>query len=465
MISRCHRLAKICVPAAPPKQRGPKRGAASRSARLEEKLDDLFALLGARQPDPNHNGGHISENDGMELEDGADSPSTNLLSTPSTGEDDPGDPSIVEAEDSLQRFREEMIVSAPFVHLPSGLTSVQVRQMYPFLWLNIMGVASRSTKRRKSLSFQARRMMIERVVAGGERSLDLLFGMLTFVNWVHLFPMDKQFASLVSQLVVALVYDLGLQMPPPERPSMFLPFQAAKLAHYSVGKERTIEEKRVVLGAFVITSMSVVSQTFKVADGLRWSPYLDEYLAHISDQSTVPHDRLLVKQVKMQLIVNQVRYSSWKISNKEIPIAWVNILQLQLDDIISNMSEIQSTPGNKAAVFGFYHYTTLLIPAALEAVDLLQTLDRIIYTFDQVKAVSVTQDAGGEDDHAISLGIKKFQGLREAWQNDLELQGKAQSAVEPPETINVTPVHFDTEPIDLYSFHMLPNTLDSIPWQ
>lgn len=69
--------------------------------------------------------------------------------------------------------------------------------------------------------------------------------------------MDKQFASLASQLVVSLVWDLGLQMPPPEHPPRFPPLPALAMTQQPVAKERTIEEQRVVLGAFVITSMCV----------------------------------------------------------------------------------------------------------------------------------------------------------------------------------------------------------------
>ena len=111
---RCHRLAKTCVTSAPAKQRGPKRGAASRSARLEEKLDDLLALLRDRQHDRGDNGSRGPGNDGMELDDGVNSPATSPLSTPSTKEDDAddaGEPSLTEADKSLQKFREEMIVS------------------------------------------------------------------------------------------------------------------------------------------------------------------------------------------------------------------------------------------------------------------------------------------------------------------------------------------------------------------
>jgi hypothetical protein len=63
------------------------------------------------------------------------------------------------------------------------MSSERLRQVYPFLWLAIMAVASRSVKARNALSLQTRRIMIERVVAAGERNLDLLLGILTFVNW------------------------------------------------------------------------------------------------------------------------------------------------------------------------------------------------------------------------------------------------------------------------------------------
>lgn len=63
------------------------------------------------------------------------------------------------------------------------MTSSQLRDTYPFLWLNIMSVAIPSVKMRTSLNDQAREIIVQRIVAGGERSLDLLLGILTYVNW------------------------------------------------------------------------------------------------------------------------------------------------------------------------------------------------------------------------------------------------------------------------------------------
>ncbi|RFU26476.1 hypothetical protein B7463_g9867, partial [Scytalidium lignicola] len=469
------------MPSASAKQRGPKRGTTSRTARLEEKLDDVVALLRGRQVPATPNQSD-NANTGFELDDGADSPPTSLVSTPSMDQDYPEGPSPVEADESFTRFREEMIASGfLLVHLAT----------YPFLWLNIMGVASKSIKTRNSLSLQTRCIIIERIVAGGERSLDLLYGVLTFVNWVHLFPMDKQFASLASQLAVSLVCDLGLQMPPPMHPPIFSPdINAAGRPRESFRKGRTVEEQRAVLGAFIITSM--LSQTFKSADGLRWSPHLDEYLVNISHHSTVPQDKVLVREVKMQLIVNQFRYSSWKINNAEIPMAWVDMLQLQLDEITSAMSRTSSTFGNESALLGFYYYTTLTIrewimvkssipknepdfkryeittardaswnlAAAKEAVDPLQIVDRIIHTFEQVKAAADTHSPSSEEDQALLLGIKKFQAFKSAWQRELAAQDKGKSPVQETEIPDGSQTPLLTDPLDSFSFYILPDILN-----
>lgn len=103
------------MPSAAAKQRGPKRGAASRSARLEKKLDSLVALLQTQQvaatPSQSDSANAGFDLDDGELDYGADSPSPSLVSTPSTDDDYPEGPSPVEADELLTRFREEMIVN------------------------------------------------------------------------------------------------------------------------------------------------------------------------------------------------------------------------------------------------------------------------------------------------------------------------------------------------------------------
>lgn len=58
-------------------------------------------------------------------------------------------------------------------------------------------------------------------------------------------------------------------------------------------------------------------------------------------------DQVLVRQVKMQLIVNQVRQSSYKMGPMETSTAWVNVLQARLDDLIANTNSNTSTFGSE----------------------------------------------------------------------------------------------------------------------
>ncbi|SPQ19115.1 0ac4db94-26a7-4e22-a804-f89098a3b643 [Thermothielavioides terrestris] len=352
---RCHRLGKICTPseaAAKQQPRVPKRRGVSPTptARLEQKLDSLLTALRSREPltaaAPELWEQEPTEPESTAAQDGGPaSPSESHGSaTPSDDEPDSlGAPSPVEADECLCRFRGDMVV-------------------YPFLWLAIMAVASRSVKARNALSLQTRRIMIERVVAAGERNLDLLLGILTFVNWVHLPPMDKQFAGLASQLAVSIVWDLGLHMPPAENASRYrLPTDTAALGRSDAlsGRERTLEEHRAVLGTFIITS--TLAHTLKSADGFRWTPYMDEYIAGLTRRSALPQDQILVKEAKMQLIVSQHRYSSWGLSNGDIPLGWMDVLQQQIDEITGDTAQTTGLFGGETALLMFHHYASAVI--------------------------------------------------------------------------------------------------------
>ena len=235
----------------------------------------------------------------------------------------------------------------------------------------------------------------------------------------------------------------------------------------------------------------------------------------------------------MQLIVNQFRYSSWKITNADIPTAWVDILQLQLDEIISATNGTSSELGNE---FGFYHHTTLIIrewikvkpstprnapdlrryevyqrcldsikawlehffamplrmyanvpfstysqlcyvvlflhqitttrdadwnpAAAQEVVDPLQTLDRILHTFEQMKIAAIAQDPASGEDQALTLGIQKFQILKSAWYSELAPPDKSRSGA-PEAEMPSSPTGSSYS----VGFHMLPNMLNGILWQ
>lgn len=150
-------------------------------------------------------------------------------------------------------------------------------------------------------------------------------------------------------------------MPPAESPSSS---HTPEIPQESTGEGRTIEKKRAVLGAFVITSMLVLPVepikpllvtdlrlgqhiALNAASGLQWSPYLEEYMSDLSHYSTVAHDRILIGQARMRLIVNQVRSSSLQSRSAEIPPPFVDALLSQVEDITGDSDGTSSQFGSR----------------------------------------------------------------------------------------------------------------------
>lgn len=200
-------------------------------------------------------------------------------------------------------------------------------------------MATTSVERRCHFGAQARRQLLDRIVAGGERSLSMLQGILVLLTWFHVLPAaDRQFAALLSQLSVAVAWDLGLTMPPPLEPRVpgcgtgsgtvgsetetssgsssgsgsgltappyrtAPPIPSCVMLPYK--RERTTEERRTVLAVFSATSSVPL-----MPDGLRWSPYLEDCLAHLQQAQQTAQDAVLVRHVRLRLLGSQMRHET-----------------------------------------------------------------------------------------------------------------------------------------------------------
>ena len=87
------------------------------------------------------------------------------------------------AEDNLARFRRVSLGFGPVVYLQPHITSEQIRQTRPFLWLSIMGCTTRSIKEAHTMADQLRRTLAQKVLMEAERSMDLLQALLVFMTW------------------------------------------------------------------------------------------------------------------------------------------------------------------------------------------------------------------------------------------------------------------------------------------
>lgn len=271
---RCRRLNKECRPAETVRRRNPRKVTVSKTARLEEKLDGLVSLIKAGQS-------------------GRDTASSSLngykqsvpMLTPPTDEsiasshpspvfqDISGEPSPAEAEECLISFKKYNSKYFPFVYIPSAITARELQQERPFLWLSIMAVCTKSTARQQALSSKIRQTVAQEMILEAEKNIDLLLGLLTFIGWYGFrqsrnlnqtltfhFRGHYQFyakPSLVvfTQLAISLVYDLGFNKPVFKVTNPVLCLKEKRW--YRPFGPRTTEERRAVLGCFLITSMYV----------------------------------------------------------------------------------------------------------------------------------------------------------------------------------------------------------------
>lgn len=115
--------------------------------------------------------------------------------------------------------------------------------------------------------------------------------------------------------------------------------------------------------------------------------------------------------------------------------------------------------------------------AARRVVDLVPTLDRIIHTFEQLKA-SATAMAGsarGQEDEVLAFGLERFRAFKMAWQSDPSGADASSSkdrggggafpqASMPVNGTEAEGSYSPTLPMEFFGFNMLPSLLDDDSW-
>lgn len=236
---RCHRLGKDCHQMVTSRKRVAKRTTASRTAQLEEKLDDLVSILRATQqqqqhqhqqhqhphqpqPQPHpHNIHHLQQPQQQpsaqpplngvsmgeitssssaspscqpyvsRLDSLADAATTSQprsssilgLTTPRPLDSDRlPEPTPSEAEGYLVKFR-QWLEFFPFIQLSPDVTAEALHREHPFLWLCIMNVTSMSMPQQAVIRERVRQEIAQRMVVNGDRSLEAVQGLITLISW------------------------------------------------------------------------------------------------------------------------------------------------------------------------------------------------------------------------------------------------------------------------------------------
>jgi len=168
--------------------------------------------------------------------------------------------SEAELEEYLETYRTNMAPYFPIVCISVNTTANELRNHQPFLFLVIRTICSRNLERQAAPVLQVKKVLGREMLIEGTKSLDLLLGVLVFAAWCHVYKSSsiKPVNSTIMQLGMSLAFELGLTRPPPGGPLRILlnyTAQGCPKPSNGINLERTIEERRAVLGLYLTSSV------------------------------------------------------------------------------------------------------------------------------------------------------------------------------------------------------------------
>ncbi|KAL4995730.1 hypothetical protein BDV10DRAFT_187770 [Aspergillus recurvatus] len=323
---RCQRLNKECRQPPSHKRQSARKAASSTAARLEEKLEDLVALLraGVQLPAVNPVNNVLSTPDSFDA--GLENPTQNTVLplipttlTPDTNASEstsrspvafstPTEPTTPQAEECLTTFRTQLLPYFPCVYISSDMTAQQLRERRPFTWLCIMSVTCKSAAQRQALNDKIKTTVAQQMVhSSASTDVDILLGLLIYLGWSNQQVHNKANLYVFTQLVHAAVYELGIHNPSAKPKMMALCVYTEEEENAPVPGQ-SMEERRAVLASFLITS--IISTFVQKTDSLRWTPFMAACLRQVEEQQECVNDEILVQQVRLQQITDKLNMTN-----------------------------------------------------------------------------------------------------------------------------------------------------------
>ncbi|KAF2188998.1 hypothetical protein K469DRAFT_564970 [Zopfia rhizophila CBS 207.26] len=187
----------------------------------------------------------------------------------------------------------------PFVAIPPDVTPDQLWHEKPVLYMSIMMVACQSDIHRQlNLARMVRYEISQAVLVRGEKSLELLEGLLVYLAWNHVhLQLGSQLYNLLH-IAVAMLTELGLN----KEPYAWSKTAAGALREFGrdrrAGVTRTLEERRALLGVFWMSS--ITKTCFKDIEAVRFTRYTDKCCRILEEAMENPTDIYLVRLVRLQ---------------------------------------------------------------------------------------------------------------------------------------------------------------------
>ncbi|KAJ5236537.1 hypothetical protein N7489_006628 [Penicillium chrysogenum] len=326
---RCQRLSKECRPAQTVRKRN-KPKSSSNTAHLEAKIDWIMSAFenGGAAPSlpPDWQPVNLGQSQRHDPRQSASITQTPTSVSSSNAEEGQYPAQFLPSYDRdilglvyvrpamaqkyLDQFRTRNLQYLPFVYIPSNVTSDQLREKYPFLWVCIMEVIT-CTNPEKGDSFgRITNHIHQRVMLDIAPSMDLLLGIMTFISWslCRVTYSKRPFLNVYAHILMAVVAELGINKSVPNEYSAMHSFKVAIGMKQTPPTARTLEERRAVLGCFLISSSCITSAALAMSriDAMRWTAHMEESLSVLTEAKECPEDELLIALVKVHLVLDRV---------------------------------------------------------------------------------------------------------------------------------------------------------------
>ncbi|KAF2214922.1 hypothetical protein CERZMDRAFT_95302 [Cercospora zeae-maydis SCOH1-5] len=178
----------------------------------------------------------------------------------------------------------------PFIELRPGADVVRMVTSRPVLTLAICTVSSGAHRELQDRLTRAFRYALSsKVLLGGERSMDVLTGLLVFLAWYHQYTSQHHFYQQLS-LLAGMAADLGLynrQYLPPDDPSS------------------NLERDRAFVGCYYLCA-NLSATGFERPNPMRWTNQLRACAESAAASGGMPSDRALVAVLELSCAIDEM---------------------------------------------------------------------------------------------------------------------------------------------------------------
>ncbi|KAL3425401.1 tRNA processing endoribonuclease [Phlyctema vagabunda] len=302
---RCTRLNKVCVMPLQSKKKLGKPTRAAQISQLEQKVDSIASILNVTKSLPNGRDA-IASYVAQPSEYTEQTPKIPINSRSPAQHFKTHTYERHSPDSLLRRYQENLANQFPFVSIEESVGAEELCQSKPFLYKAILIAASfDDVPCQVSISKDIMKDMTNRLFEDGEKDLDLLQGLLIYIVWYQFnFMTSGGQLNVLLGIMASLLVDLRLignelwTRQDALAENIYREFQGHPR------RTITIEEKKVVLGCFYVSSWVCASAT--KLDPIRSTTFIRECCEDLERYGKTEKDVYVVQLIKLQFIVEKI---------------------------------------------------------------------------------------------------------------------------------------------------------------